>query len=147
MILIPLPIEKCIFACWFGATSVPSDLLYSTKSNLHSDISSLTILREPVLYSFLTHHVTNFMSIFFSFGLLSRESVQVRGPLWHFVTSLFLCWGAVSPTPKPKLEDQSLSAVRYCLFNISAAGGSLLRTLRAVVTRDPPNKGMIILKN
>jgi hypothetical protein len=28
MILIPLPIEKCILACWYGATSIPSDLLY-----------------------------------------------------------------------------------------------------------------------
>jgi hypothetical protein len=29
MILIPLSIEKCIFACGFSATSAPSDLLYS----------------------------------------------------------------------------------------------------------------------
>jgi hypothetical protein len=28
MILIPLPIEKCILARWFGATPVSSDLLY-----------------------------------------------------------------------------------------------------------------------
>jgi hypothetical protein len=29
MILIPLLIEKCILACWFGATSISSDLLYA----------------------------------------------------------------------------------------------------------------------
>jgi hypothetical protein len=29
MFLIPFSIEKCIFACWFGAISVPSDLFYS----------------------------------------------------------------------------------------------------------------------
>jgi hypothetical protein len=27
------------------------------------------------------------MSILFSLGRLSKESIQVRGPLWHFVTS------------------------------------------------------------
>jgi hypothetical protein len=29
MILIPLTIRKCIFACWLDATSVPPDLLHS----------------------------------------------------------------------------------------------------------------------
>jgi hypothetical protein len=28
MVLMPLSTEKCIFSCWFGATPVPSDLLY-----------------------------------------------------------------------------------------------------------------------
>jgi hypothetical protein len=76
MILIPLSIEKCIFACWFGATSVTSDLLYSTRLNFF-----VTVMREPALYRLLTFHVPNLMSIFFSLGRLSKESVQVRGPL------------------------------------------------------------------
>jgi hypothetical protein len=81
------------------------------------------------------------MSIFFSLGRLFKESVQVRGRLWHFVTSLFL-YGEklLAPRPTSKLKDHPLSAVRDCIFNILAV--SFFRNLRtrpAVVTRDPPN--------
>jgi hypothetical protein len=37
----------------------------------------------------LTFHVPNLISIFLSLGCLSKESVQVWGPLWHFITKLY----------------------------------------------------------
>jgi hypothetical protein len=50
--------------------------------------------------------------------------------------------GLLTPRPNPKLEDHSLSAVRYCLFNIFGATLRIecrtsirkLRTRHAVVT-------------
>jgi hypothetical protein len=54
---------------------------------------------------------------------LSGESVQVRGPFWHFVTRLLLV-----PRPTHELEDHPLSAVRNCVFNIF---GATLLTWRA----------------
>jgi hypothetical protein len=42
------------------------------------------------------------MSIFFCLGRISKESVQVQGLFWMFITSLFLRWGVVSPTPSPQ---------------------------------------------
>jgi hypothetical protein len=83
MIFIPFSIEKCIFACWFYPTCTP------TKSNLYLEISSATALSEPAQYILLTFQVPNLISIFFRLGRLSKESVQVRGFLWSFVTSLF----------------------------------------------------------
>jgi hypothetical protein len=59
-----------------------------TKSNLHSDISFATLMSEPAPYKLLTFQVPNLMSIFFRLGCLSKDSAQVQGPLWHFVTSL-----------------------------------------------------------
>jgi hypothetical protein len=46
-------------------------------------------MSESTLYRLLTFYVPNHLSIFLSLGRLSKESVQVRGPLRHFVTSLF----------------------------------------------------------
>jgi hypothetical protein len=89
MIPILLSIEKCIFAYWFGATSVPSDLLYSTKSDLYFEIISATALSEPALYIPLTFQVPILISILFRLGRLSKKSVQVRGFLRIFVTILF----------------------------------------------------------
>jgi hypothetical protein len=79
-------------------------------------------MREPAVYRLLTFHVPNLMSIFLSLGRLSRESVKVQGPLWHFVTNLFF-YGEelLAPCPAPKLEDHSLPAVRNCFFNIFTA--------------------------
>jgi hypothetical protein len=31
-----------------------------------------------------------------------RNPSQVQDPLWHFITTLFLRWGVVSPTPNPE---------------------------------------------
>jgi hypothetical protein len=52
---------------------------------------------------------------------LSKESVQVEGPFWHFLTKLFYGEELLAPHPTPTLEYHSLSAVHECLFNIFAA--------------------------
>jgi hypothetical protein len=59
---------------------------------------------------------------FLCLGRLSKESVQVRGFLRSFVTSLVL-YGEelLASHPTPKLEDHPLPAVRGYLFNVSAA--------------------------
>jgi hypothetical protein len=43
--------------------------------------------------------------IFLSLGPLFKESVQVRGTTWHFVTHLFYGEELLAPCPTPKLED------------------------------------------
>jgi hypothetical protein len=53
------------------------------------DSSLESAIREPTLYIILMSHVPNLISIFFRLGHLSKESVQVRGSVWLFVTSLF----------------------------------------------------------
>ena len=74
-----------------------------------------------------------------------KVSVQVRGLLYEcFVTRYFIFVGEelLAPRPTAKLEDNPLSAVRDCLFNIFAAtihigGRSSIRNLwtpHAVVT-------------
>jgi hypothetical protein len=93
-----------------------------TESNLYFEISSDIALSEPVLYILLTFQVPNLISIFFRLGRFSKESVQVRGFLWSFVTSLFFYdKELLAPRPTTKLEDHTLSAVRDYLFNIFAA--------------------------
>jgi hypothetical protein len=61
------------------------------------------------------------MSVFHSLGRLSKESVQVRGPLEVFVTSFLYGEVLLTPRPTPKLEDHTLLSVHDCLFNIFAA--------------------------
>jgi hypothetical protein len=92
-----------------------------TKSNSYFDISFATVISEPALYRLLTFRVPYLMSIFFILARLSKESVQVPGPLWHFVTRLFFYNELLAPRPTPKLEDHPLSAICDCLFNILAA--------------------------
>jgi hypothetical protein len=74
----------------------------STKSNIYLDSSLGTVIREPTLYKLLMFHVSYLMSIFLCLGHLSKESVQVRGSLLCFVTSLLFRWEVVSPTPNPQ---------------------------------------------
>jgi hypothetical protein len=71
--------------------------------------------KSPLLVPILS------MSIFFSLNRLFKQSVQVRGPLWHFVTSLFYVEELLAPRPTLKMEDHPLPAVRNCLFYISDA--------------------------
>jgi hypothetical protein len=61
-------------------------------------------------------------SVFACLGCLSTQSVQVRGPLWHFIIIL-LFYGEelLVSCPTPQLEDHPLSTVRDYLFNIFAA--------------------------
>jgi hypothetical protein len=80
----------------------------------------------------------------------SKESVQVRGFLRIFVTSLFLRWEVVSPMPNPQVWGPPLVGCRRLLiqyirsFPTYLEGVCSIRNLRtphAVVTRDPPNLG------
>jgi hypothetical protein len=101
-----------------------SHLFYYTpiKSYLYFDIILATIMSEPAQYRLLTFHIQNPMSIFLSFGGLSKESVQVWGLLWRIETSFFFYGeGLLAPLSITKLKDRLLSAVRDCLFNIFAA--------------------------
>jgi hypothetical protein len=119
-----------------------------TKSNLYFDISSATVRSEPALYRLLTFHVPNLTSLFLSLGRLSEESVQVRGPLWHFVKSLFLRREVVSPTPKPQLGGPSFFGCPrlriqysrgYLPYLEAVSSIRNLRTRHAVVRKGPRN--------
>jgi hypothetical protein len=111
-------------------------------------------MSEPALYTVLTFHVPNLMSFFLSLGRLSKESVEVRGPLWHFVTSLFLWRGVVSPTPNlqagglplvncPWLFIQYICSYPPYLEAIPSIRN--VRTRHAVVTKDPLNMDNIVI--
>jgi hypothetical protein len=64
----------------------------------------------------------NLMSIFLRLVRLSKESIQVRGSVWLFVTSLFFYGdGLLAPRPTSQLADHPLLFVRGCLFNIFTA--------------------------
>jgi hypothetical protein len=39
---------------------------------------------------------------------LLHTTIHFRGPLWHFITNLFLSWGVVSPTPILKVGGPPL---------------------------------------
>jgi hypothetical protein len=65
----------------------------------------------------------------------TKASVQVRGPVECFVTSLgFNGEELLAPRPTPKLKDYPLSAVHDCLFNILVA---TLRIWRPFVYLQP----------
>jgi hypothetical protein len=97
-------------------------------------------MSEPALYILLTFHAPSLISIFFSLGRLSKESVQIRDPLWLRNKLIFYGEELSAPRPTPKLEDHPLSPVRDCLFTIFVATSIRnLRTRHAVVTRDPRN--------
>jgi hypothetical protein len=109
------------------------------------------VLRSAGYFRALSVTRSNLMSIFFSLGRLSKESVQVRGPLRHFVTSLFFWRGGVSPTPNPQAGEPFLvGCARLLILYIRSyppyleAVSSIrnLRTRQTVATRD----GWIILK-
>jgi hypothetical protein len=51
----------------------------------------------------------------------ARESVHFRGGCKYLATYIFLRWVLLAPLPTLKLEGHPMSAVRDCLFNISAA--------------------------
>jgi hypothetical protein len=86
------------------------------------------------------------MSIFFSLGRLCRESVQVRGPLWHFVKNLFLGRGVVYARPNlyaggPPLVGCTLLFIQYIhsypAYLEAVSSIRNLRTRHGIVTRDP----------
>jgi hypothetical protein len=59
-----------------------------SKSNLYIDMSFASVMSNLPYTDFL-RSLPNLMSSFLNLGGLSKESVQVWRPLWHFVTSLF----------------------------------------------------------
>jgi hypothetical protein len=81
----------------------------------------------------------NHTSTFFSWGRFSKESFRIG--LFVTFRNKFIVYGEelLAPRPTTKLENQPMSAVRDCLFNIYAATLRNLRTRHAVVTRDPHN--------
>jgi hypothetical protein len=80
----------------------------------------------------------------FGLGRVSKESFQVRGPLWYFVTSFFKM-KSFSPTPNPQTGEPPLFACPWLLIqyiNYTAyleAFSSIcnLRTRHAMVKKDP----------
>jgi hypothetical protein len=75
------------------------------------DSSFATVMSEPALYILLSFHILNLISIFVSLDHLSKEFIQVWGPLRQFIRKLFL-WRVVSPTPTPC----QLSATAYSVY-------------------------------
>jgi hypothetical protein len=100
-----------------------------TAFNLYCDISFETDMREPAIYRLLTFHISNLMSIFPNLVRLSKESVQVQGLFWRFVTSLFLGWGIVNRRPNPTCStlpcQLSVTAYLACSELPSKSGGHL----------------------
>jgi hypothetical protein len=96
--------------------------MYVTESNLYFDISSAKVLSEPSRHRFLTFHVQNLTSIFFLSGRLSIESVQVRAPLWRFVTSLYFMVRSFSPTPYPEAGGPPLVGCLRLLLSFIYGG-------------------------
>jgi hypothetical protein len=119
MIFIPLSVEKFVFSCWFGATSVPSDLLYSTEFNFYFDSSFASVISEPALYRILTFLEPKILSMFSSYIVypkdLSKSVVIFHNKFISYVKVL------IAPLLTSRLEYHPFSAVRDCLFNIFAA--------------------------
>jgi hypothetical protein len=119
MILIPLSVEKCVYSCWFGATSVPSDLLYSTEFNLYFGSYFASVLREPFLYRILTFPEPKILSIFLAYIVysknLSKPVVMFHNKFLSYVKVL------IAALPTSRLEYHPFSAVRDCLFNVFTA--------------------------
>jgi hypothetical protein len=102
------------------------------KVTLKNSLMELSPSWEPVIMQLLKNFqafygtrrfITEFtralqlsLSWAFRLGRLSKQSVQARGFLRIFVTSIFF-YGEelLAPVPAPKLEDHPLSAVRNCL--------------------------------
>jgi hypothetical protein len=79
----------------------------------------------------LTFHVPNLISIFLSLGRLSKESVQVRGPVWHFVNKIIIYSEELlvpRPTPSLRTTPCQLSTTAYSIYSQlgSISGGRLL---------------------
>jgi hypothetical protein len=84
-----------------------------------SHLTSCTLTKSNVYWDFFRHcpertcsihkfQVPNLIFNLFHLGRLSTQSVQVRGFLQIFVTSLFFYDELLSPRPTPKLEDHLL---------------------------------------
>jgi hypothetical protein len=132
IIPIPLSIAKCMLAFWLGATSCAP-----TKSSIYSQLPWGYMYHAALLQS--TYQISCPFSLF-------KESVQVRGPMWQFVTILFLRLEAVSRTPNPQAGGPPVVGcprlfIQYIrTYSPDLGDVTLIRNLRtrhAIVTRDP----------
>jgi hypothetical protein len=122
---------------------LPINLTYT-----YFEIFSATVLSDPILYILVTFHVTKFISIFIRLGSVCKESVQVRGFLWSFVTNLFFTASSSWPHAEPQvggppLVDCPRLLIQYiCSYPPYLERVSSIRNLRTrhdVVRTDPPN--------
>jgi hypothetical protein len=147
MILIPLYVDKySIFPRWFLSPVSHLTSCTPAKCKLYFDVSFATAMSEPALCRLLTFHVPNLVSIFFSLCRVSRESVQVRGTLWHFITIFFLRWGVACSTPNPFAGGSPLVGCTqlhihyihsYPSYREAVSSIRNLRTRHAFVAMDP----------
>jgi hypothetical protein len=121
---------------------------YSTTSqHFMEPEGSLPCSQEPSTGPYPVTDESNLISIFFHLCRLSKESVQVRGFLRIFVTSLFFYGELLAPRPTqaggpplvgcPRLFIQYIRSYPSYLEGVSSIQN--LRTRHVVVTRDPPS--------
>jgi hypothetical protein len=117
-----------------------------TKSNLYFEISFSKIMREPVLFRFLTFHVPDLISIFLSVGRLSKKRPNPR----LFVTFRHnpILYSGVSPKANPHTWGTPIfGCPRLFIQHIRSYPPYLeavyfirnLRTRHALATNDPLN--------
>jgi hypothetical protein len=112
-----------------------------TKSNSYLINFLTTLVRDPDLYRLLIFHVPNLISLFHWLGR-TEGLVWFRGIVWYFVTWLhFYGEELLTPHKTPKLENHPMSAVRYRLFNISAATFHIWRPFLHSQPEDAPCRG------
>jgi hypothetical protein len=88
----------------------------SLHDKMESCLASTRERRDTLMLNWVPGHLpaTSFQI------QLCQNSVQFRGPSWHFISSLFFFGEELlDPLPTPKLEHHPLSSVRDCLFSIS----------------------------
>jgi hypothetical protein len=87
-----------------------------TNSNLYLANFLVTVINK-LTYTGSLHSMYQFSCPFYCLGRAKR-SIQARGTCILMITRTVLGRGIVSPRPTPKVEAQTLSALRDCLFNI-----------------------------
>jgi hypothetical protein len=116
MVLIPFSTEKVYSAA--GLVPLPCHLISytATKSNLYQNSSFKTVIRAPPYTNALCSMFQ--FSCLYSVANLFRQRIHPGlSFLWLFVTSLFLWWGIVSPTPNPQAGARPLVICPWLLIN------------------------------
>jgi hypothetical protein len=122
MILFSLSVEKCVFPCWFGATSCTP-----LKSNLYFDSSFSAVSSEPAPIQ--TSNIPCLKShVLIPSLMLFVQGIRPSPRLIFMFRNRFIFYGEglLLPRPTRKLEDHPLSFVRGCLFNVFQVRGSFL---------------------
>jgi hypothetical protein len=106
MILIPFS-KKNVYSPADSVPPVSHLISYNpTKSNFRKIFRNCHDRTCTIQTSYIPR--IKLMAIFFSLDRLSKEHFQVRGSLWHYVTSSFLWRGVVSPTPNHSAREPPL---------------------------------------